>query len=291
MTKEEYEEFDIALARQKKEADTMQSPRNSNTTEDEDKRIEEFNIALAKQKLKKKEAYNEELNRPVLSASFGDASDSALLINKEDLTDEELPDWIGELYNNNTYKGQDTFAENGYKHNIKLLEDHRETLTPFDAKHGDIDNEIERLKYEQANQIETERNQPASSYRETNGKIKDVDKEIEAILNDPSLTEDQKLAFLARKDEDKKQIVNDLPSFQKNRYNESKLILENIKKTEDDEANSSGFEIFSDNENENIKLNEELENEIVNQIHNGNRRTKLQLIGSVTDEAVLQLWA
>ena len=285
MTKEEIEEFDIALARQKKEADTMQSPRNSNTTEDEDKRIEEFDIALAKQKLKKKEAYNEELNRPVLSASFGDASDSALLINKEDLTDEELPDWIGELYNNNTYKGQDTFAENGYKHNIKLLEDHRGTLTPFDAKHGDIDNEIERLKYEQANQIETERNQPASSYRETNDKIKDVDNKIEAILNDPSLTEDQKLAFLARKDEDKKQIVNDLPSFQKNRYNESKLIIENIKKTEDDEANSSGFEIFSNNENENIKLNEALENEIINQIHNGNRRNKVRLIGT-EDEAV-----
>ena len=64
---------------------TLQSSRNSNTIEDEEELISARDIALES---KKKEAYNEELKRPVLSASFGDASDSSLLINKEDLTDE-----------------------------------------------------------------------------------------------------------------------------------------------------------------------------------------------------------
>ena len=187
------------------------------------------------------------------------------------------------------------------KNKLENLEDPNGSSGVFMVtKKSYLENEIKRIGHEYAVQqnedlIENDDKYETNSYNDVTARIKEVDDKINELdkrFYDPNSENpiDEEFYNLRKEgyDDEKADIVELLPLYARKAYEESNLILQKISTTNTGEANSAGFSITSELDGkEDIELTKEVKNEILNQVHGEeNRRTKLQLIGSVTDEAV-----
>ena len=218
--------------------------------------------------------------------SFGNPSSSASLLNEEDFND-ETPEWISQLYKDNPYDtSNEALLGGGFEYNINLLEKEKDKYSMMDTKSSDIDNEIKRLKFEQGNTGERQRTRRSRENRKVKNELAKFDEKITNLYSDETLTIEEKKARELGIIEDKETYLNfGLTKIKRLEHEENVKILENISKTSDNEANSSGFQIYSDNEDEEIELTQQVEDEILN-IVSENKRSKQRLIGSLTDDAV-----
>ena len=223
------------------------------------------------------------------SGSFGNPSSSVSLLNRDEIK-EETPEWISQIYEQNPYdpsaQDQQVLMGGGFEHNINLLKKEREKYSMMDQKSFDIDDEIKRLEFEQNDTGERNRTRRSRNHREVKNKLSEYDDQITRIYSDESLNIDEQKTLELAVIEDKNTYLNfGISKAEKKDYEENLKILENISKTTDNEANSSGFQIHSDNEEEQIELTQQVEDEILNTV-GSDRRAKQRLIGSVSDEAV-----
>ena len=223
------------------------------------------------------------------SGSFGNPSSSVSLLNRDEIK-EETPEWISQIYEENPYdpsaQDQQVLMGGGFEHNINLLKKEQKKYTMFDVKSSDIDEEIKRLEFEQNDTGERNRTRRSRNHREVKNKLSEYDDQITRIYSDESLNIDEQKTLELAVIEDKNTYLNfGISKAEKKDYEENLKILENISKTTDNEANSSGFQIHSDNEEEQIELTQQVEDEILNTV-GSDRRAKQRLIGSVSDEAI-----
>ena len=221
------------------------------------------------------------------SGSFGNPSSSDLLINESDFEEGPLPDFIAKIYEENPYDSSTPQIGGGFQHNIKLLQEEQKKYSPLNVESGQLQNEINRLKFESNNSIENNRTRTSRDYRDIKNQLNNIEDRRVEILNNPDYSDELKLSSDKRLDEEKTSIIENLPPFQRKQYEENNLIIQNISRTDEDEVNSTGFEIYSDSEEEEIKLTQEVEDEVLNYVQNpDNKREKQRLIGKISDDAI-----
>jgi hypothetical protein len=138
------------------------------------------------------------------SGSFGNPSSSASLINESDFEEGPLPDFIAKIYEENPYESSMPQIGGGFQHNIKLLQEEQKKYSPLSVESGQLQNEINRLKFESNNSIENNRTRTSRNFRNIENQLKEKDNKLVEILNNPDYSQDLKITAQKRIDEEKK---------------------------------------------------------------------------------------